>query len=599
VQVVRHLWVFEMVNGGCGLRLLNRSDEANDNKMIYELPGLFTVLQGTPGDCISNTIDSLPKFQLSDFEQPRYSQEENDDGFENVQHDAAELQQQSIQSALHLWKLDCRRTQYSHMKQVLQSQHSRAILECENFGYLQRHTWWQRNGGQLAVFATPTIHYPTLIGDEDEDDDLMVLGSLPPGTLVKALELVKALPAPPLVEPSPFEDLSQITFMRIEEPLHGFVVYKRQTYCYLAPGHISQLVQPETWIWRVTCLDGAVVRKGLELNSQHMTTIPYGEFIHVNRKTVNAMGLSRLFVKPIHLTNREVSADKEQHEAAQTPENLDNQKQNQWTQALQRDGGGWISQVLNPLSGQSGPIAQPLSFPIPALYKVIIEDGAVIRSGIELSSASLGTAVKGTVLRVTGRAFSEHPMDMCLERLQLAGAGGWISLRLNRPDPYNLWVVEFVGLDPDFNTSQPGRYHYDRMKETLEKHPSLFRSLTYDASLLPHSIADDHLPADCHQDMQDTPNLSSALVVQNDNYFQTPDPTRTAQRPKKLPYLKREVKEEKCVICLTENRNATIVHGGTGHIACCLTCARILKARGDKCPVCRLPIDLVIQQFWA
>merc|ERR1712045_193130 len=57
--------------------------------------------------------------------------------------------------------------------------------------------------------------------------------------------------------------------------------------------------------------------------------------------------------------------------------------------------------------------------------------------------------------------------------------------------------------------------------------------------------------------------------------------------------------DEKCLICLTESRTATIVHGSTGHIACCLTCARILKGRGDRCPVCRLPIDSIIQQFWA
>jgi E3 ubiquitin-protein ligase Mdm2 len=58
-------------------------------------------------------------------------------------------------------------------------------------------------------------------------------------------------------------------------------------------------------------------------------------------------------------------------------------------------------------------------------------------------------------------------------------------------------------------------------------------------------------------------------------------------------------KDDPCLICLSEDRNATIVHGETGHIACCLTCARLLKGRGDKCPVCRLPIDLIIQQFWA
>merc|ERR1712194_871729 len=55
----------------------------------------------------------------------------------------------------------------------------------------------------------------------------------------------------------------------------------------------------------------------------------------------------------------------------------------------------------------------------------------------------------------------------------------------------------------------------------------------------------------------------------------------------------------RCLICLDSERTATIVHGETGHVVCCLACARILKARGDSCPVCRLPIDLVIQQFWA
>ena len=39
-----------------------------------------------------------------------------------------------------------------------------------------------------------------------------------------------------------------------------------------------------------------------------------------------------------------------------------------------------------------------------------------------------------------------------------------------------------------------------------------------------------------------------------------------------------------CVVCLTSECNATIVHGETGHVVCCLICARILKARGDNCP---------------
>jgi len=50
--------------------------------------------------------------------------------------------------------------------------------------------------------------------------------------------------------------------------------------------------------------------------------------------------------------------------------------------------------------------------------------------------------------------------------------------------------------------------------------------------------------------------------------------------------------------CLSEPRTATMVHGETGHIATCLACARIIKARGDACPICRLPIDLVITHYY-
>lgn len=54
-----------------------------------------------------------------------------------------------------------------------------------------------------------------------------------------------------------------------------------------------------------------------------------------------------------------------------------------------------------------------------------------------------------------------------------------------------------------------------------------------------------------------------------------------------------------CLVCFSSQRTATFVHGETGHIACCLECARVLKGRGDPCPVCRLPVDSVIQHFWA
>ena len=52
-----------------------------------------------------------------------------------------------------------------------------------------------------------------------------------------------------------------------------------------------------------------------------------------------------------------------------------------------------------------------------------------------------------------------------------------------------------------------------------------------------------------------------------------------------------------CIICLTNLKDATIIHGATGHVCCCLVCAKTLEDRGDPCPICREPIQLVIQQL--
>jgi len=120
---------------------------------------------------------------------------------------------------------------------------------------------------------------------------------------------------------------------------------------------------------------------------------------------------------------------------------------------------GWCSELLNPLSGQRGIVAQPLPFPVPAVYRVTLPIGAVIRRDVELSSPQVGIAPFGSLLKVTGRQFSEHPVDKCIERLKLAGNRGWISVRLNRPPPLDDLVVELVSADREFDPDAPGKYH--------------------------------------------------------------------------------------------------------------------------------------------
>ena len=48
---------------------------------------------------------------------------------------------------------------------------------------------------------------------------------------------------------------------------------------------------------------------------------------------------------------------------------------------------------------------------------------------------------------------------------------------------------------------------------------------------------------------------------------------------------------------LANMREATIVHGATGHTCCCFPCAKTLQQHGNGCPICRAPIEMVIRAF--
>eukprot|EP00948_MAST-09A_sp_MAST-9A-sp1_P003352 g3352.t1 len=71
-----------------------------------------------------------------------------------------------------------------------------------------------------------------------------------------------------------------------------------------------------------------------------------------------------------------------------------------------------------------------------------------------------------------------------------------------------------------------------------------------------------------------------------------------AERKKAERVSKDDIPEkELCVVCLENRKDATIVHGDSGHMATCFACARILQRRGDPCPICRASIEHVIRQF--
>ena len=52
-----------------------------------------------------------------------------------------------------------------------------------------------------------------------------------------------------------------------------------------------------------------------------------------------------------------------------------------------------------------------------------------------------------------------------------------------------------------------------------------------------------------------------------------------------------------CVMCHKRPKKATVIHGATGHYCCCMPCAQELYINGDRCPICLVPVENVVEVF--
>ena len=55
--------------------------------------------------------------------------------------------------------------------------------------------------------------------------------------------------------------------------------------------------------------------------------------------------------------------------------------------------------------------------------------------------------------------------------------------------------------------------------------------------------------------------------------------------------------QDACVLCLNAPKEASLIHGNSGHQICCYKCAKKLRRRGKPCPVCRKKISKVIRNY--
>ena len=415
-----------------------------------------------------------------------------------------------------------------------------------------------------------------------------------------------------------------LAFLKISSPHNGYILSSIHSYPLLLPGLPTTYTDTAHWLWRVTCQpDGAYIRRGLELVTEHLGTLSYGMVCEVEKKVVNGMGLNRLQIEAY----LEKKKKKENHtDGGESEPNDDNDDVDTFGM---KKYSGYISEFLNPLSGQRGNVVEQIPFPVPAQYKVTHSKGCVIRSGVELSTTQIGFAPPGSILSIVGRSYSDHPGHNCIERLKLAGGGGWISVTLNKRPPGNETLVEMLGVDGNFDPNDPSKFHFDSMRRVMEElHANngnqrgnngagagngsgshartTFRRLSSYADL--SEIGDDDAIERSSLSSMPDNEAAAALSSSKGGLGMSPGNATTAVptlfrsgvvgglgvASSGLPAMDaiRESSSDnhhhnscpnnRCLICLSDERTATIVHGETGHIACCLTCARILKARGDN-----------------
>ncbi len=530
--------------------------------------------------------------------------------------------------AIQQWKHSCRDNEYRLRKEMIGD--AATTPRNQQHTFLVQDQWWITKGGCLAVFETLPIlstasnssgcsSAEVTSTDDDRNDQNVIstsrgnqiqfgsiIGEVSPGSALLATE-IHNLDENLLQKSDEAESMddeqqqansactSKYQILKIESPIIGYVVYSFNGYCYLGPGLPMYYVEPEVWMWRVMCTGGAFVRQGLELTSVQTETVPFGSIVRATRKTINSMGLSRVLIDSSLPMISQVDGDRGKKSSGFIARLRNRGNDSSVNDDVEyRRFSGWVSEALNPLSGQRGKIIQSIPFPVPALYRVTLTDGAVIRSGIELSSPQIGHAPIGSILTVVGRAYSEHPADRCLERLKLAGSGGWVSVRLNRSPPRDYLVVELVGIDGRFDPNEAGLYHIERQRQVLQEcynnnsqnetetqnlenvRQSLHRLSTIS------SIEDEDQGGNLENSGELSNTCSSLTSAAVPTLYRSgvAGGSVTSQSVKACG--SKSQKDEHCLICLTEQRSATIVHGETGHIACCLACARILKARGDK-----------------
>ncbi|XP_064022771.1 E3 ubiquitin-protein ligase Mdm2 isoform X2 [Pogoniulus pusillus] len=95
------------------------------------------------------------------------------------------------------------------------------------------------------------------------------------------------------------------------------------------------------------------------------------------------------------------------------------------------------------------------------------------------------------------------------------------------------------------------------------------------------------------------PSTSSSMFCSSQEDFKEPEKREVLDKEEGTESSLPVTSIEPCVICQSRPKNGCIVHGKTGHLMSCFTCARKLKKRNKPCPVCRQPIQMIVLTYFS
>ncbi|KAM9671421.1 E3 ubiquitin-protein ligase Mdm2 isoform 4-T5 [Trichechus inunguis] len=230
----------------------------------------------------------------------------------------------------------------------------------------------------------------------------------------------------------------------------------------------------------------------------------------------------------------------------------------------------------------------------------------------ERSSSSDSTETPSNpVYRVTVYQAEESDTDSFEDDPEISLADYWKCTSCNEMNPplpphcNRCWALRENWLPEDKRKDKEKMHESAKLENTVQVEegfdvPDCKKTTVNDSRESCVEENDDKITQASHsQESEDysQPSTSSSIIYSSQDVREF-EREETQGKEESVESRYRPIATEPCVICQDRPKNGCIVHGKTGHLMACFTCAKKLKKRNKPCPVCRQPIQMIVLTYF-